>query len=123
MLCASSGASRHEADQARAIRQWRRVNRLKCNVPPRGSFTNWSIRKGDVMNVEQRNELLQQMLETELGGVQVYETALTCALNSDLQEEWQKYLEQTKRHVEIVETLMETLGLAPQETPARQVVR
>jgi hypothetical protein len=27
------------------------------------------------MDIEQRNELLQQMLETEIGGVQVYETA------------------------------------------------
>jgi hypothetical protein len=26
------------------------------------------------MNIDQRNELLQQMLETEIGGVQVYET-------------------------------------------------
>jgi rubrerythrin len=75
------------------------------------------------MNVEQRNELLQQMLETEIGGVKVYETALTCALNDDLKEEWEKYLQQTKRHVSTVETLMKALGVASQDTPGRLVVR
>lgn len=75
------------------------------------------------MNIEQRNELLQQMLETELGGVKVYETALTCVLNEELKEEWEKYLEQTKAHVDTVETLMQALGVAPLETPGRQVVR
>lgn len=75
------------------------------------------------MNVEQRNELLQQMLETEIGGVKVYETALTCALNDDLKQEWEKYLQQTKRHVGTVETLMKTLGVASQDTPGRLVVR
>jgi hypothetical protein len=75
------------------------------------------------MNVEQRNELLQQMLETEIGGVKVYETALTCALNDDLKQEWEKYLQQTKRHVGTVETLMKALGVPSQDTPGRLVVR
>lgn len=75
------------------------------------------------MNIDQRNELLQQMLETEMGGVKVYETALTCVLNDELKEEWEKYLEQTQRHVEIVTTLMSELGVAPAETPGREVVR
>lgn len=75
------------------------------------------------MNIEQRNELLQQMLETEMGGVKVYETALTCVLNDELKEEWEKYLDQTKRHVEIVTTLMSELGVPPAETPGREVVR
>jgi rubrerythrin len=63
------------------------------------------------------------MLETELGGVKVYETALTCVLNDDLKHEWEEYLDQTKRHVVTVETLMKALGVAPQETPGRLVVR
>lgn len=75
------------------------------------------------MDIQQRNELLQQMLETEIGGVKVYETALTCALNGELKEEWEKYLEQTRRHVEIVTTLMAELGVPPAETPGREVVR
>jgi rubrerythrin len=76
------------------------------------------------MKEEQVNELLYQALETELGGVQVYTTALRCAVNEDLKEEWEEYLEQTQRHVEIVEEAMEALGLDPEvETPGRNVVR
>jgi rubrerythrin len=57
------------------------------------------------MKTEQLNQLLYEALETEMGGVQVYKTALRCAVNEDLKEEWSKYLEQTERHVEIVREL------------------
>jgi hypothetical protein len=49
------------------------------------------------MKNDQVNELIYQALETELGGVQVYTTALKCVENEDLKEEWEKYLEQTQR--------------------------
>lgn len=75
------------------------------------------------MNRDQVNELLQQMHETEMGGVQVYETALACVLNEDLKKEWEKYLDETKKHVQIVTELMAQLGVAPAETPGRIVVR
>ena len=75
------------------------------------------------MDVVQRDELLQQMLETEIGGVKVYQAALECVLNDDLKQEWKKYLEQTKRHVGVVETLMQALGVPSQDTPGRLVVR
>jgi rubrerythrin len=39
------------------------------------------------MKEDQVNELLYQALETEMGGVQVYSTALRCAVNEDLKEE------------------------------------
>jgi len=69
-------------------------------------------------------DLLYQALETEKGGVQVYSTALRCAVNKDLREEWNKYLEQTKNHVQIVSAILNELGLDPDaETPGRQVVR
>lgn len=69
-------------------------------------------------------ELLYQALETELGGVQVYTTSLRCVVNDDLKEEWEKYLEQTQRHVEIVQEIMATLGIDPEtDTPGRKVVR
>jgi len=76
------------------------------------------------MKVEQRNELLYQALETELGGVQVYTTALSCAVNEDLKKEWQEYLDQTQNHVQVVRTLFDRVGLDPEtDTPGRQVVR
>ena len=68
-------------------------------------------------------ELLCQALETELGGVQVYTTAVKCAVNPELKEEWEKYLEQTQRHVEVLQELMTTMGIDPStNTPGRKVV-
>src|SRR4029453_3585134 len=76
------------------------------------------------MKEEQINELLYQSLETELGGVQVYTTALRCVVNEDLKEEWEKYLDQTRNHVQIVQDTMTTLGLdLEKETPGRKGVR
>lgn len=76
------------------------------------------------MKDEQVRELLYQALETELGGVEVYTTALRCVQNDDLKEEWDEYLEQTKNHVQIVQDAMKKLGLDPrEETPGRKVVR
>jgi rubrerythrin len=76
------------------------------------------------MNTTQLNELLLQSLEHEKGGVQVYETALKCAMNPDLREEWQKYLDETRQHVRILTEVLNALKLDPyQETSGRQVVR
>jgi rubrerythrin len=76
------------------------------------------------MKDEQVRELLYQALETELGGVQVYTTAIRCAENDDLKEEWEEYLEQTKNHVSIVEDVLTKLDLdVKEETPGRKVVR
>lgn len=76
------------------------------------------------MKAEQVNEILYQALETELGGVEIYSTALRCVENDDLKEEWTKYLDQTRNHVQIVQGLMETFGLdIEKETPGRKVVR
>lgn len=73
---------------------------------------------------EQLKELLYQALETEIGGVQVYRTALTCASNEELIEEWERYLGETERHVEVLRNVMQSLGVdAEVETPGRKVVR
>jgi rubrerythrin len=69
-------------------------------------------------------DLLYQALETEKGGVQVYVTALRCAVNQDLRDEWNTYLEQTKNHVQILSDILNALELDPDaETPGRRVVR
>ena len=76
------------------------------------------------MKKDQMNELLYQALETELGGVQIYTTAIRCAQNDDLKEEWEEYLDQTQNHVRIVQGIFKSLGLDPKtETPGRKVVR
>lgn len=76
------------------------------------------------MNIEQVHELLYQALETEQGGVKIYEAAIRCATNDDLREEWQKYHEQTTHHVEIVEGLFGVFGRdTSTESSGRRVVR
>ena len=72
----------------------------------------------------QVKELLLQSLEHERGGVILYQTALECVLNDDLREEWEKYLEQTENHVEILTLANEALGLdADEMTPGRKIVQ
>src|SRR6266576_5712489 len=76
------------------------------------------------MKNEQLNHLLDEALETEIGGVQVYENAIQCAVNDELKEEWQKYLGQTQKHGQIVRGVLEKFCLDPEaETPGRKVVR
>lgn len=76
------------------------------------------------MNKDQLHSLLYEALETEQGGVTVYETALRCAINDDLVEEWEKYLDQTRHHVDILLGVFKGLGLNPdQDTPGRSIVR
>jgi len=88
--------------------------------------TSWTKieRAGGFVKKEQRDELLYQALETELGGVEIYTRAVECADNKDLKKEWQKYLDQTRRHVEIVSDIFEAFGLDKSKmTPGRKVVK
>ncbi|WP_394681987.1 hypothetical protein [uncultured Comamonas sp.] len=69
-------------------------------------------------------DLLLQMMETELGGEQVYRAALDCAVNEDLKKEWQEYLDETLTHQKIVRATCERLGInADEAAPSRQVVK
>jgi rubrerythrin len=77
-----------------------------------------------IMKEQQLKELLLQSLEQEIGGVQVYETALKCAMNDDLREEWEEYLEQTQGHELVLRTTMQELDIDPdEETPGRDILR
>jgi rubrerythrin len=76
------------------------------------------------MDEAQVQELLYQSLEVEIGGQQVYEMAISCAQNDELKQEWQKYLEETRTHEEILRSTFSRIGLDPEvETPGRAVVR
>jgi rubrerythrin len=69
-------------------------------------------------------ELLLQSLEHERGGIQVYETALKCVVNDDLQEEWEKYLEQTRNHERVLLDVFAKLSLnSDEDSPGRRVVK
>jgi len=71
----------------------------------------------------QVRELLLQALVHERGGALIYSTALECAVNDDLRKEWETYLEQTIRHVDILTGVCLAMGLDPDEmTPGCQIV-
>ncbi|ASI68935.1 MULTISPECIES: hypothetical protein [Diaphorobacter] len=72
----------------------------------------------------QLKDLLLQMMETELGGEQVYRAAIDCATNEDLKKEWEGYLDETLSHQNVVRTTCENLGIDPDEVvPSRLVVK
>jgi rubrerythrin len=76
------------------------------------------------MITAQMRELLLQSLEHEKGGVLVYQTALECVVNDELREEWEKYLEQTKKHVSALNAVCTSLGIDPGEvTPGCKIVQ
>lgn len=71
----------------------------------------------------QVTELLLQALETERGGIKIYTTALKAAVNEDLKKEWGEYLEETKRHEQILSRVFEELKLDTEaQSPGRAIV-
>jgi hypothetical protein len=73
---------------------------------------------------DELEDLLHQALETEIGGVEVYRTALQCVQNDELRCEWRAHLEQTQAHVARLHEVFAGLGLDPNvDTPGRRVVR
>ena len=76
-----------------------------------------------MIKAPQLRELLLQSLEHERGGVLLYQTALECVVDEDLEKEWTEYLEQTRMHVEALTTVCEALDIDPGEmTPGREIV-
>jgi rubrerythrin len=62
----------------------------------------------------QVQELLYQALETERGGIKVYERAIDCAVQPQLKEEWTEYLEQTRQHEQILRETLQAFELDPE---------
>src|SRR5688572_27153026 len=97
--------------------RWRR---LAVRHAPRTRRRPMKKPKADSAQV---HALLYQALETELGGVKVYESALRCAVNEDLKKEWSEYLEQTRHHVQVLLDVFARFDLDPEkQTPGRRVV-
>jgi rubrerythrin len=76
------------------------------------------------MEMQAVKELILQALEHEKGGVKVYATALKCVQNDDLKEEWERYHQETERHVQVLQDVCAQMQLdADEETPGRKIVR
>lgn len=66
-------------------------------------------------------EFLSQMLAVEKGGVMLYEKALEELSHDELRDDLEEFLEQTRRHVELCEEMLEQAGGSAQENaPAAQ---
>jgi rubrerythrin len=75
------------------------------------------------MHRDQLKELILQSLEHERGGVDVYEAAVNAAVNEELREEWTEYLDQTRKHVQILERICRKFEIDPEEpSPGRKIV-
>ena len=68
-------------------------------------------------------ELILQAVETERGGIEIYTAAIKAATNDDLRKEWKKYLDETRKHEQILTDVCKQLGIdAEQQSPGREVV-
>ena len=75
------------------------------------------------MQEEQVKELVLQSLAHENGGVRLYEAAVRAAQNPELKEEFGNYLEQTRKHVRLLQEACQGMGLDPTErTPGCEIV-
>jgi hypothetical protein len=70
-------------------------------------------------------ELLNQAIETtELGGERLYEAAIENGVNEELRQEWNKYLDESRTHQEILGGVFEVEGLdIGTASPGRKGVR
>ncbi|HEV2430884.1 MAG TPA: hypothetical protein VGT43_05175, partial [Burkholderiales bacterium] len=67
------------------------------------------------MEMQMVKELMLQSLEHEMGGTKVYETALKCVVNGDLREEWERYRQETEKHVQVLHDACLQLEIDPEE--------
>jgi rubrerythrin len=67
-------------------------------------------RGGAKVNPEWLKNFLTEMLAVERGGVQLYEKALEELSHDDLRRKLEQFHEQTQRHVELCEELLEEAG-------------
>ena len=75
------------------------------------------------MEDTQAKELLLQALTHENGGVKIYEAAVRAAQNEELKEEFGRYLEQTRKHVRVLQETCQALNLdAAERTPGCAIV-
>ena len=82
-----------------------------------------ALREESRLKEDRFRELVYEALATERGGVQLYEAALEVVRDTKLKREWEKYLKQTRRHVEIVEELCDAFDLdTDAETPGSRIV-
>lgn len=75
-----------------------------------------------MMEEEQVKELLLQSLEHERGSVDIYQTAIKCALRDDLKNEWQRCISHTRERELLLTDVCRRLSINPEQmTCGREV--
>lgn len=76
------------------------------------------------MNRMKLEELLYQAIETEIGGLKVYEKVMQAAVTPEFRKEMEEYLDQTREHYQLYQDIFANLGLDPNRmTAGRDIVR
>lgn len=108
---------------------------MKLDLHPEGSLerilaefhdagAEGAVELGEFLNMSQVEELFLQLIEHELGSMDVYATALHYARSVSLREEWELAIEDTRAHLDVLVAFCEALGLNPsKETPGRVIAR
>jgi rubrerythrin len=76
------------------------------NIPSRGQ----SRKRAAQLNQDWLKQFFSEMLAVERGGVQLYEKALDELMHDDLRSRLEQYHEQTQRHVELCEEMLNAAG-------------
>lgn len=70
------------------------------------------------------DDFLLQALETETGGVRVYEAAIRCAHDAGMRKQWTNHRSESEQHARIYAQLVEKLGLdSSSKNPGRAIVQ
>jgi rubrerythrin len=70
-------------------------------------------RKRPMVSGEWLRNFLSEMLAVELGGVKLYEKALSELEHPELEDKLSEFLQQTHRHVELCASMLEAVGEGP----------
>jgi rubrerythrin len=106
----SDGRTRNSAKSARS-----RNTRAASSRNPNGAMARTELDRGKLV------EFLSQMLAVEKGGVMLYEKALEELSHEELRDSLEQFLEQTCRHVELCEEMLDRAGASADEnTPASE---
>src|SRR5258708_28581080 len=70
-------------------------------------------RKGSMVSGEWLRNFLSEMLAVELGGVKLYEKALSELEHAELEDKLSEFLQQTHRHVDLCTAMLEAVGEGP----------
>jgi rubrerythrin len=90
-------------------------NGARTSSSSRGDSMSSSRGAGSEPNSQWLKDFLSEMLAVERGGVKLYEKALSELSHEDLRDHLEEFLDETMRHVELCEEMVDAAGGDPDE--------